>query len=433
ALPWGYKLAAFWAGRSGSLLLWGWMVAVMASITAFTHRKDPPETQAAVLGILAVICGFFAALILLASNPFELSQLVPVDGQGMKPELQDPAMIAHPPTLFLGWAGFTIPFALCLGALISGRSTDLWVTSLRRWTIVSWMFLTVGIVLGAWWAYVELGWGGYWTWDPVENASLFPWFTATALLHCLIVQKRRGMLKVWAFAMAALTFILCIFGTYLTRSGVIASKHVFQGAASDWSFLGLIAVSLAVTIAVLIWRRGLLKTERPLDRLISLEGGVLAGNVLLVLMMAATLIGTIFPLISKLAIEVANLSDKTPRTLAAGFYNTVVLPMALAMAALMGTAPLLRFARARGTLLRRLIPPTAATLIAVFAVIVLGGGSLWTVASVAVSVFAVVAIIDDFGKTLWARLKGSERGFLATVAGVMRANMRRYGGQLVHL
>ncbi len=433
ALPWGYKIAAFWAGRSGSLLLWGWMLAVMASIVAFTHRKDPPETQAAVLGILAVICGFFAVLILFASNPFALSEVVPADGRGMNPQLQDPAMIAHPPALFLGYAGFTIPFALCLGVLVSGRATDMWVTSLRRWTIVSWVFLTVGIVLGAWWAYVELGWGGYWAWDPVENASLFPWFTATAMMHCLIVQKRRGMLKVWAFAMAALTFMLCIFGTYLTRSGVIASVHTFQGAAADWSFVGLIVVCLAATIAVMIWRRGLLKTERPLDRLISLEGGVLAGNILLVLMMAATLIGTIFPLISKLTIEVAKLADKKPLALEAKFYNTVVLPMALAATALMGTAPLLRFARARGRLLRRFIPPAAAAVIAVCAAIILGGRGLWIVASVAVSVFAVVAIVDDFGNTLWVRFKGSDRSFLATVAGVMRTNMRRYGGQLVHL
>jgi cytochrome c-type biogenesis protein CcmF len=433
ALPWGYKIAAFWAGRSGSLLLWGWMLAVMASIVAFAHRKDPPGSQAAVLGILAVICGFFVVMVLFASNPFALSEVVPADGRGMNPQLQDPAMIAHPPALFLGYAGFTIPFALCLGGLVSGRSTDLWVTSLRRWTIVSWVFLTVGIVLGAWWAYVELGWGGYWAWDPVENASLFPWFTATALMHCLIVQKRRGMLKVWGFAMASLTFMLCIFGTYLTRSGVIASVHTFQGATADWSFLALITASLAATIAVMIWRRGLIRTERPLDRLISLEGGVLAGNVLLVLMMAATLVGTIFPLISKLAIEAANLSDKTPAAMEARFYNTVVLPMALAAAALMGTAPLLRFARSRSGHLRRLTPPTAAGLIAVFAVIALGGGRLWTVASVAVSVFAVVAIVDDFGHTVWVRFNGSDRSFLATVVGVMRTNMRRYGGQLVHL
>ena len=435
ALPWGYKLAAFWAGRSGSLLLWAWMLAVMASIVAFAHRKDPPESQAAVLGILAVACGFFAVLILFASNPFELSQVVPTDGRGMNPQLQDPAMIAHPPTLFLGWAGFTIPFALCLGALISGRATDMWISSLRRWTIVSWLFLTVGIVLGAWWAYVELGWGGYWAWDPVENASLFPWFTATALMHCLIIQRRRGMFKVWTFAMAAITFMLCIFGTYLTRSGVIASVHTFQGATADWSFLGLIIVSLAATIAVMIWRRGLLKTERPLDRLISLEGGVLAGNVLLVLMMAATLVGTMFPLISKLVIKVASLSDKQPMTLPAGFYNTVVLSMALAVAALMGAAPLLRFARARSGHLRRLIPPAVTGLIAALVAVALSGGGLapgdhahqsrtfqlllWTVASAYISGFGIAAIVDDFGHTL--------------VAGVMWANLRRYGGQLVHL
>jgi cytochrome c biogenesis factor len=208
-LPAGYKLAALWAGQEGSLLLWAWLLAVLASLAAFLRRKDAPQHQTPVLAILAAICAAFAAMMLFAANPFQLAQAVPLDGEGLNPMLQDPAMIAHPPMLFLGYSALSVPFAVVLGSLVAGRRDVQWVPAARRWAMAAWMFLTIGILLGARWAYVELGWGGYWAWDPVENASLLPWLTATALLHCLIAHHRRGMLKTCTALLAGASAVTC--------------------------------------------------------------------------------------------------------------------------------------------------------------------------------------------------------------------------------
>src|SRR5688572_2625577 len=233
ALPFGYKLAAFWAGQAGSLLLWALMLAGFSFLYVVTRKHESYSEAAGAIVTLAVINVFFVSLMLFAerpatetapathANPFSLAEVVPADGRGLNPMLQDPGMIAHPPALFLGYAGFAVPFAMLIGALVAGRKDNDWIAATRRWIVASWLFLGIGIILGAQWAYVELGWGGYWAWDPVENASLLPWLTATALLHSIMVQQSRGMLKAWNAVLIALTFILCIFGTYITRSGVI--------------------------------------------------------------------------------------------------------------------------------------------------------------------------------------------------------------------
>ena len=410
ALPAGYKLAVFWAGQEGSLLLWAWLMAAMASIATVAGRKDPAKSQAPALGILAAACGFFAVLMLFAANPFRLSEVIPTDGRGLNPMLQDWAMIIHPPMLFLGYAGFTVPFAFGLGALAGGRTDTLWIPSVRRWVLASWLFLTVGIILGAEWAYVELGWGGYWAWDPVENASLLPWFTGTALVHSLIVQQRRGMLKIWNAVLLPLTFVLCIFATYLTRSGVIQSVHAFPKSSLGWFFLAMLAVSLIGSLGVILWRRDILKSDRPLDKFISQEGAFLAGNTLLLIMMLITTIGTLFPLISRLF-------SKESITLGPEFYNAVILPLAMALLILMGAGPVLRFAAVRGSLRKRLIVPVILTHVAVILAAVLSDRNLWTVLTAGTATFIVACIVDDVVRSLPN----------------MRANLRRWGGQIVHL
>ena len=411
ALPLEYKLSAFWAGHEGSLLLWSWMMAAAASIAVILARKDDVASQGPAVGILGAICGMFAALMLFTSNPFDLGAVAPGDGQGMNPMLQHWAMIAHPPTLFLGYAGFAVPFAFGLGALIGGRTDNRWIAPIRRWVIASWFFLTIGIVLGSWWAYVELGWGGYWAWDPVENASLLPWLTGTALMHSLIVQQRRGMLKVWNALLVPLTFLLCIFGTYLTRSGVIASVHAFPDSLVGGFFLMMFLVGIGVSVGVILWRRDLLKSERSLDKVVSYEGAFMGGNVLLTVIMLTTLIGTIFPILSKPFAEEAV-------TLGQEFYNTVVVPMALLLAAVMATGPLLRYANSPGALTRRLIAPGVATVVAVVGVGIWCSHSPWALVCATVAGFTVACITEDVIRTL----------------GAFRSSaIRRWGGQLVHL
>jgi cytochrome c-type biogenesis protein CcmF len=430
ALPFEYKLSAFWAGHEGSLLLWAWLMAVGGSISVVAGRKDNPRSQGPSIGIMAAICGMFVAVMLFASdpitgdftsNPFALGDVIPQDGTGMNPMLQHWAMVTHPPTLFLGYAGFAIPFALALGALIGGRKDNLWVAPIRRWVVGSWLFLTIGIVLGSWWAYVELGWGGYWKWDPVENASLLPWLTGTALMHSLILHERRGTLKVWNAFLIPVTFLLCIFGTYLTRSGVIASVHAFPQSEVGKFFLIMLVIGIVVSLGVTAWRFRLLKSERKFDKIVSYEGAFIGGNVLLTVIMLTTLVGTIFPVLGKLFV-------KDSVTLGEEFYNTIVLPMALLLAAIMAFGPLLRYANKPGAWAKRLVAPGIAAVVAGVAAGfwsahvmdkgLVSSASVWMILSAAVTAFTVVCITEDFIRTLG-------------VSG--RSAIRRWSGQLVHL
>ncbi len=316
---WGYKIAAFWAGRQGSLLLWVWMLAVMTSIAVFLGRKAPRNSQAATLIILALVCALFPVLLMfvtdtypiertdpvvyrhVASNPFFVTDVAPPDGQGMKPLLQNPAMIAHPPLLFLGYAGLTIPFAMGFGSFIARRKDSGWIGPARRWTVVSWLFLTAGIVLGCEWAYVELNWGGYWAWDPVENASLLPWFTATALIHSLFLQQRRGIGKCWNAWLLALSFILCIVATFLTRAGLeLVSVHTFGSSGlvdTGRFFLGVIIATTIGSAIVMIWRHDLLGRRYRLGREESAQRSVHLANVILTCAMLLGLILMVYPLV----------------------------------------------------------------------------------------------------------------------------------------
>ncbi len=391
AMPVGYKIAAFWAGQNGSLLLWAWLVGVLASLAAWWSRRDPGRQQAVLLGVLLVATGYFLALLRWAMNPFELLPQSPIDGNGMNPLLQDMAMILHPPLLFVGYAGYTVPLALTAAALACGGGLDVrWLNRVRQWNLASWIFLTAGIVLGAQWAYIELGWGGYWGWDPVENASLLPWFTSTALLHTLIIQRYRDRMKWWNTILIALSFLLCLFATYLTRSGVIASVHAFGQSNLGWFFLGFMGVALLAWGALLGWRHEMHRARAGAWRLWSRESFVWAGAALLMLMLLGVLLGTMYPLISALF-------SKTPITQGPSFYNTLIVPMGFVMAVVMAVAPLLPLGKAA-------LPPRRLA-------VTLGAGvvALLIVAAVTLTQTGYLAALTRHGfKTAgWDRLSGA--------------------------
>jgi cytochrome c-type biogenesis protein CcmF len=458
ALPVGYKLAAFWAGQEGSLLLWALLLATLCTIAVFTLNRDTglrpvleasehqsdrnsktpstgqrPVSQAGIsqsavtVAVLAVVCAFFACLMLYAANPFALATEQITDGHGLNPMLQDPGMIAHPPTLFFGYAGFTIPFAMMVAALASGRRDDKWIDGIRRWTLVSWLFLTVGILLGAQWAYVELGWGGYWAWDPVENASLLPWLTATALMHSMTIQQHRGMFRGWNALLIAATFVLCIFGTYLTRSGLVDSVHTFGESLVGTFFLGFLALTIVFSLALLIVRRKLLRGEQKLEALVSREGAFLATNVLLLIMTAATLIGTIFPAIS-------GAITGTRTTLGQPFYNKVVGPMAMVLIALMSIGPMLGFGKeAARKLTRAILAPAAVAAVAATWLALRGIHNAWALAAAFIVTTTAAAILFSLLRATIERVRENGENPLLALVRLIDANHRRYGGQIVHV
>ncbi len=429
ALPTGYKLAALWAGQEGSLLLWAWLIAGLGSLwAAFAwQRNDRQHTIAA--GVLVGISVFFTVLMLYvpAASPFTAAAQVLEDGQGLNPLLQDPAMIAHPPFLFLGYAGFAVPFAIMLGVLGEGRRDNVWVVSVRRWTLAAWMFLTVGIILGAWWAYIELGWGGYWAWDPVENASLLPWLTATALLHSISVQQQRGMLKRSNVVLIGMNFILCVLATYITRSGIVQSVHSFAGSAVSTFFLVFLVLVIVASVAMMVWRWRLLVSEHALETIWGREGLFLIGNVVLVAMMMLTAGGTLFPALSRLVTE-REISVGQP------FYASVVIPLALLLLAIMALGPLLEHGNDAGKALRRrVVWPMGGGLVGVVVAAALGMRDYWALACVMIAGAALAAVLVDL---VWAtRLRMRTNGENVVMAGLrlVDANHRRYGGQTAHV
>ncbi|MHC4774545.1 MAG: heme lyase CcmF/NrfE family subunit, partial [Planctomycetota bacterium] len=428
ALPLGYKLAALWAGQEGSLLLWAWLLAILCMIAAVSWRTLVGTEHAVAVAVMALVCGFFGVLLLFAANPFQpVAGMAPPDGRGLNPMLQDPAMIIHPPLLFLGYAGFTIPFALTIGVLVAGRKDNHWIALVRRWLLASWLFLGAGIVLGAWWAYVELGWGGYWAWDPVENASLLPWLTSTALLHSIMVQQHRGMFKRWNVSLIFLTFTLCIFGTYLTRSGVIDSVHAYAGSLLGGFFLVFLVLLALTCLGLFAWRYRALAPEHELEGLISREGAFLLGNVLLLIMMATTLTGTIFPLLSAPFAH-------DPITVKPPFYNRVVAPMGILLVGLMTLGPVLAFGRAAaGKIARSFVIPGAGALVVTALVAFTLTINVYALVCVALTALGTLTVIVDFGRCVSARRRSTGEGTALAAIRLIDRDHRRYGGQLAHL
>jgi cytochrome c-type biogenesis protein CcmF len=435
ALPFGYKLAAFWAGQEGSLLLWGWILAVMGLCFAYIGPKEDSTQRVAALATVALVVGFFAALMLFAANPFAANpeaiglpsaEMAEIDGHGLNPMLQNPGMIAHPPLLFMGYAGYTIPFALLLGTLFAGKSDGKWLQLARPWILISWIFLTAGILLGAQWAYVELGWGGYWAWDPVENASLLPWLTGTALMHSIIAQRTQGIFKRWTASLSAITFILCIFGTWITRSGVVDSVHGF-GKSMVGTFFGVFLVLsglVSVVMVVVRWNR--LRPDRPMEAIVSREGAILAGNILLVAMTLVTLFGTMYPAITSITSSSQSVNQS--------FYNHAVLPMAMILVGIMALSPLLTFGNAAlERLMKNVAVPLAAAAVAMGVLWVLKVRSIWALAAAAAGAVFIASIAVDLFHATRARAEHNHEGWMTAVLGLLGSNHRKYGSHIVHV
>ena len=333
-----YRFSAFWGGQEGSLLMWLLLLCVYAFVVIRQNRQRNLELMPYVTATLMATALFFLVILNFVTPPFDTLAAPPSDGRGLNPLLQDWGMVIHPPNLYLGYVGFAVPFAFCIGALASGKLDTDWITSTRRWTLFAWFFNGVGILLGGAWAYKELGWGGYWAWDPVENASLMPWLVGTAFLHSVMIQEKRGMLKVWNVSLIIITYALTIFGTFLTRSGIISSVHAFANSSFGWAFLVYLLIALVISFALMIWRLPELQSEHEMESFFSREASFLLNNVVLVGITFAVFWGTIFPVVSE-AVKGVKVTVGPP------FFNQVNVPIGLLLILLCGAGPLFAWRR----------------------------------------------------------------------------------------
>ncbi len=427
SLPVFYKFSSFWGGQAGSLLFWTLILSIYSLAVAIRfhgqHRRMMPYVYATLLTVSA----FFLSLVLFTSNPFKRLAVVPPDGSGLNPLLQNYWMVVHPIGLYLGFVGFTVPFAFAVAALVTKELGNTWVRTIRRWTLIPWLFLSIGILMGSQWAYVELGWGGYWAWDPVENASFLPWLTATAFLHSIMIQERRGMLKIWNMALILLTFELTLIGTFITRSGIIESVHAFALSNLGPMFLIFIAATLLGFLALMRDRLSLLRSENELDGMLSREAGFLVNNLIFVSIMFTTLLGTLFPIITE-AVSDTKISVSAP------FFNKVNGPIFLGLLVLMGVCPLLGWRISTWETIRRQFTwPAVATLVVTAIMALAGIREPLPLVGLAVCVLIVSTIVQEFVRGAAARRKVTGESWLQAIGKLFRRNQRRYGGYIVHL
>ena len=426
-LPMIYTLTAFYAGQKGSLLLWGWLLSMFAVIVIFQNRKKNRELLPYVLTVLMTVTFFFTFLMIFVSNPFERLNYLPPDGKGLNPMLQNPGMIFHPPTLFLGYVGFTVPFAFAMAALITGRLGDEWIKTTRKWTILAWFFLTAGNLLGMEWAYVELGWGGYWAWDPVENASFMPWIVGTAYLHSVTIQEKRGMLKVWNIVLIIFTFLLTIFGTFITRSGLIASVHSFGESSLGWVFLLFLGAALIISVSLLIYRWPDLQSENQLDSLLSRESSFLYNNLLFVGIAFAIFWGTLFPIISE-AVRGVKITVGPP------FYNTVITPIGLTLLFLMGVCPLIAWRKTTlNNFFKKILFPSLVSIAGAAVLYLLQIRSVIALITLTLCIFVSINLFLEFFNGARTRHSLLKESYLKALWNLVARNKRRYGGHIIHL
>ena len=426
--PTVYKFTALWAGQSGSLLFWIFILSIYSLITIFQNRNRYHRMMPWVLCVILTVQLFFLILTNFITNPFEPTNadFIVANGLGLNPLLQNLTMAIHPPVLYLGFVGFTIPFAFTVAALLTNEKGSLWVRSIRRWSLVTWLALSSGIMLGGWWAYQELGWGGYWAWDPVENASFMPWLTGTAFLHSIIIQEKKNMLRIWNAILIMLTFALTIFGTFLTRSGVMSSVHSFTESSLGPIFLAFVAI--IVTVCAVLVFQGLpkMKSDKHIESLTSRESGFLFNNVVFVTMCFAVFWGTIFPVISE-AVRGTKITVGPP------FFNQVNVPIGLLLLMLTGVGPLLAWRRtSRSNFIKYFSIPIGLALIAAI-VFLLSGFRGYVVISLMLSVFVVVAIVTEFKRGIQARVNRFGESSFVAFRTMVRKNRSRYGGYFVHL
>ncbi len=425
-LPVVYKISAFWGGQAGSMLFWCLILAGYGALATWTNRSRNRALMPWVTGTNALVLLFFVATTVLASNPFERLDWIPPDGRGLNPQLQNPAMAIHPPMLYLGYVATAIPFSFAIAALVSRRLDAEWLGAVRKWALISWVFLTVGIVLGMWWAYVELGWGGYWMWDPVENASLLPWLTGTAFLHSIMIQEKRGMLRKWNVTLVVATFLLSILGTFITRSGVIQSVHSFaQSAVGSW-FAAFFALALGASIWLVSIRLKDLEAKAELEAMVSREAAFLYNNLVLVGIAFSVLWGTLFPILSEAV-------RGTKITVGESFFNTVNVPLGLLLLALTGIGPLIAWRKASiANVQRQFAFPVAMGLLVGAALFVLGIRRVSPLIAWSLAGFVTGTILQEFYKGVGARRRMHGENPVVALGRLVARNRRRYGGYIVH-
>ena len=441
ALPGFYKFSSIWAGQEGSLLLWAWLLAGYGFVLRLRHKTDI-TLHAYASTILAGVQIFFLLLIVFVAQPFAIvpGGVAPADGFGLNPLLQYAEMVIHPPMLYLGYVGFAVPFAFALGALMMRYPGEKWIQITRRWTMVAWLFLTCGIILGMHWAYAVLGWGGYWGWDPVENASLMPWLTGTAFLHSVMMQEKRGMMKGWNVWLIFSTFMLTILGTLLTRSGLVSSVHAFAESNIGTWFFWFLGIVLGVCLFTFLYNRDHLRNENHLESLVSRESSFLFNNLVLLAACFTVLWGTLFPVLSEFV-------QGSKVTMGAPFYNRVAVPIGIFMLFLTGVGPLLAW---RSTSLRAIrrnfVLPCIAIIVTTLVLILAGvrpwaadvrangavGSDIYALVCIALGVGVITAIASEFLRGAKVVHTQTGKNLLESTLLLTRRNTRRYGGYLIH-
>ncbi|CEG28269.1 heme lyase CcmF/NrfE family subunit [Bacillus sp. B-jedd] len=425
ALPLIYKLSAFWAGNAGSLLFWTLLLSFYTAIIAFGKRSPyTPYT----LAVLALNLLFFFAVMITMANPFELSETIPADGNGLNPMLQNPGMVIHPVTLYLGYVGLAVPFAYAMASLMLKNMDTEWLRLTRKWTLTAWMFLTAGNLIGAWWAYVELGWGGYWAWDPVENASFMPWLTVSALLHSVMIQERKNMLRKWNLFLVILSYGLTLFGTFLVRSGILTSVHAFADSSLGTYFFIFLAFMVLFASYLVVSRYRLIRRESvPVTAYFSKESSFLLNNYILLAAAFAVFWGTVFPLISETFIG-------TKINTGAPYFNKVMAPILLALILLMAVCPVIPWQKANlARFIKQIRWPL--TVSAVFAAILIGSGveGMFAIIGISACMFMLATHAAEIARAVQARKKATAENTAAATAKLFAKNKRRYGGYLVHI
>jgi cytochrome c-type biogenesis protein CcmF len=426
-LPMVYKLTAFWAGNAGSLLLWTVLLCLYTGILVFSKEKRNPMMPY-VSSILLLNILFFFTVMIFGGNPFAITDTIPADGKGLNPMLQHPGMILHPVTLYLGYVGLAVPFAFAIGALILRRMDAEWIKLTRRWTITAWLFLTLGNIIGGWWAYLELGWGGYWAWDPVENASFLPWLTVSAFLHSVMIQERKGMLKTWNISLIILSYILTLFGTFLVRSGVLTSVHAFGSGPLGTYFLIFMAFMMLFSIYIVMTRYQLIKKESiPIESYFSKESSFLLNNLILVTGAFAVFWGSMYPLISEAV-------TGTKINVGAPYFDSVMAPILLLLILLMAVCPLIAWQKATiERFIKNAIWPIAAGIVAAIVLVIVGVRGTFAIIGLASTIFMFATHIQEFVQGTRARMKATKENMLKAIYKLTRKNQRRYGGYIVHI
>ena len=432
AMPWYYKVTAWWGGQAGSLMLWAFVLSTYSAVVVYQNRRKFRDMMPYVVSVLMIVDAFFLMLIAFVISPFNVLMqgkgIVDVgDGRGLNPLLQYWTMIIHPPILYMGYVGFVVPFAFAMASLITKQPGDDWIFTTRRWAIVTWFFQTTGVLLGAGWAYAVLGWGGYWGWDAVENASLLPWLTSTSFLHSVLMQEKKGMMKVWNMVLVSATFFLCIFGTTLTRTGIVSSVHAFAQSPIGVYFFTFLAVGIAATVYLILDRLDYLKSESHMESVISRESSFLFNNLILLASCFSILWGTLFPVISE-AVTGEKISVDGP------FFNRVNIPIGLFLLFLTGVGPLIAWRRSSIESLRKaFFWPVAVSVALVAGLMVAGMRHPYALMSFGLCLFVTSTVFAEFFKGASAIRAKNGMNFIAATVELTHRNTRRYGGYLVHM